>query len=201
MHGHFEDINAIQVALISGNLVEARKLAAQVRLGFSGPAPEGWAPYIERSIASAEMLEVSDDLAMAARLAGTMANTCGDCHRSHDLVVIEHVAIAPPAEEDAFDNFMLQHRWAADRMWEGLIGPSDAAWQAGAKALQSTELSEEDIGERLIVTPAISAILLQIRDDAKAATTTDGAEQRQELYGRFLAGCASCHRDMKNQRD
>jgi len=201
MHGHFEDINAIQLALISGSLLSARAMAKKVRLGFAGPAPQGWEPFIERSVASAEMLEVTDDLEMAARLASAMAATCGDCHRSQDLVVIRHVAVAPPREEDRLSNFMTQHRWAADRMWEGIIGPSDEAWQAGALALQTTELSKQDIGERIVVTPEIEAMLQQIQSDAAAASKTEGSEDRQKLYGRFLSGCASCHRDMKNQLD
>jgi cytochrome c553 len=201
MHGHFEDINAIQLALISCSLLSARAMAKKVRLGFSGAAPPGWEPFIERSVASAEMLEVTDDLGMAARLASAMAATCGDCHRSQDLVVIRHVAVAPPKEDDRLSNFMTQHRWAADRMWEGIIGPSDEAWQAGAQALQTTELTKEDIGERIVVTPEIEAMLAQIQTDAAAAITTEGSEERQKLYGRFLSGCASCHRDLKNQLD
>jgi cytochrome c553 len=201
MHGHFEDINAIQLALISGNLISARALAKNVRLGFAGPSPEGWEPFIARSVASAEMLEVTDDLEMAARLASIMASTCGDCHRAQDLVVISHVAIAPPKEEDRLTNFMTQHRWAADRMWEGIIGPSDEAWQAGARALQNTELTKEDIDQRIVVTPYIEEMLVQIRIDAAAASSTEDSEERQKLYGRFLSGCASCHRDMKNQLD
>jgi len=201
MHGHFEDINAIQLALISGSLLSARAMAKKVRLGFAGPAPKGWEPYIERSVASAEMLEVTDDLEMAARLASAMAATCGDCHRSQGLAVIKHVAVAPPKEENRLSNFMTQHRWAADRMWEGIIGPSNEAWQAGALALQTTELSKEDIDQRLVVTPEMEALLVQIRTDAAAASSTSGSEERQKLYGRFLSGCASCHRDMKNQLD
>lgn len=201
MHLHFDDVNAIQLALISGNLVRTRELAKKVRIGFSGEAPHGWAPFIERSVASAEMLEVTTDLGMAARLAGTMAGTCGDCHRAQNVMVVDHVAVAPPRDEDRFSDFMIQHRWAADRMWEGLIGPSDAAWLAGAEALQATELTASDVGERLVLTPEIETLLAQIRKDANAAATTHGAAARQELYGSFLAGCASCHRDMMNQRD
>ncbi len=201
MHLHFDDVNAIQLALISGNLVRTRELAKKVRIGFSGEAPHGWAPFIERSVASAEMLEVTTDLGMAARLAGTMAGTCGDCHRAQDVMVVDHEAVAPPRDEDRFSDFMIQHRWAADRMWEGLIGPSDAAWIAGAEALKTTELSADDVGERLVLTPEIEILLAQIRSDATAAASINGAAARQALYGSFLAGCASCHRDMMNQRD
>ncbi|MCP4448441.1 MAG: hypothetical protein GY811_24325 [Myxococcales bacterium] len=201
MHMHFDDITAIQVALVSGNVVAARELAKKFREGFQGEKPQGWGPYIERSVASAEMLEVTDDLHMAARIAGTMAGTCGDCHRDQEINVVEHAAIAPPRNDDRFSDFMIQHRWAADRMWEGLIGPSDEAWRAGALALAGTEITREDIAERLLLTPEIERLLVQIRKDAAAASSVHGADMRQELYGSFLAGCASCHRDMMNQRD
>lgn len=201
MHLHFEDVNSIQLALISGNLVLARELAKQVRASFAGPAPEGWGPFIERSVASAEMLEVTDDLNMAARLAGAMAGTCGDCHRDQGIEVVDHDAVPPPRVDDKFQDFMVQHRWAADRMWEGIIAPSDAAWSAGAEVLASTELTLEDIGDKLVMTPEIEGWLQQIRKDGSAAATSESAEARQELYGSFLAGCASCHSAMMNQRD
>jgi len=201
MHQHFSDVGEIQLALISGNLVATRELAKHVRAGFQGPQPEGWAPFIERSVASAEMLEVTTDLTMAARLAATMANTCGDCHRAHQVTVVEHVAEPPPHEDEKFSDFMVQHRWAADRMWEGLIGPSDEAWRAGAAVLATTALTAEDVGERLVLTPEIEALLIQIRSDASAASSATSATARQDLYGSFLSGCASCHRDMMNQRD
>ena len=201
MHMHFDDINAILLALISGNLVSARTLATKVRHGFSGEQPVGWKPFIERTIASAEILEVTDDLAIAAGIAATMAGTCGDCHVAENAAVINQTAMPPPHEEDPFSDFMTQHRWGADRMWEGIIGPSDEAWRAGAKALATTDLSADDVGEHLIMTPEIEALLVQVRRDSAAAPTTEGAENRQKLYGSFLAGCASCHRDMMNQRD
>lgn len=201
MHLHFNDINEIQLALISGNLVGARELGQKIKEGFRGEMPQGWAPFVERTIASAEMLRVSDDLAMATRIASTMANTCGDCHRAQNIVVIDHVAVAPPDEGDRFSNFMIQHKWSADRMWEGLIGPSDEAWKAGAAALTRVELTPDDVGEELDLTPEIEALLVQFKADASAAAAATTAEERQELYGSFLAGCASCHRDMMNQRD
>ncbi len=201
MHRHFDDINAIQLALISGNLTQVRVLAQRIRVGFSGPVPSGWEPFIERSVVSAEMLSVVDDLGMAARVASLMAGTCGDCHRNQNVVVVKHEAISPPHESDRFSDFMIQHRWAADRMWEGLIGPSDAAWLAGTQVLSTTPLTAEDLGERLILNPAIEGLLVQIRKDGEAASRALDAKGRQELYGSFLAGCAGCHQQMMNQRD
>ena len=201
MHLHFDDVNAIQLAIISGNLNAVRDLANKARAGFSGESPPGWAPFVERSMASTEMLVVAEDLQMAARIASTMAGTCGDCHRTQGVQVVDHQAVAPPREEDKFSDFMIQHRWAADRMWEGIIGPSDSAWQAGAEALASTSLTNEDVGVRLEMTPEIETLLAQIRGDAAVARTTLGAAARQELYGRFLAGCAGCHRNMMDQQD
>lgn len=201
MHLHFADINEIHLALISGNLIAARQMAKKVRVGFAGAQPKGWEPFIKRTVASAEMLEVTSDLDMAARLASTMAGTCGDCHRAQNIEVVEHVALPPPREEDKFSDFMTQHRWAAERMWEGLIGPSEAAWNAGSAVLGNTDLGTKDLEGHLSSTPEIEALLAQLRNDASVANKTQGSQNRQELYGSFLSGCAGCHLQMMNQRD
>lgn len=201
MHLHFADINAIHLALISGNLISAREMAKKVRAGFAGPQPKGWEPFIKRTVASAEMLEVTDDLGMAARLASTMANTCGDCHRAQGIEVVEHVAVPPPREEDKFSDFMIRHQWASDRLWEGMIGPSEAAWNAGSAALGDIDFTLADLEGHLLATPEIEALLAQLRSDAAAANKTKGNQNRQELYGSFLSGCAGCHLQMMNQRD
>ena len=88
---------------------------------------------------------------------------------------------------------MLRHLWAADRMWEGLVGPSEEAWMAGAKAMAETEpalarafrssataqVAEELLGEiNLLATEALNAYDLGLRAD---------------VYGRLLGTCNRCH--------
>lgn len=201
MHSHFDDINEIQLSLISGNLLQANNKAKAVRSSFSGSSPDNWAPFIERILKAAESLEGAVDLQDAAQDAATMAATCGSCHKSQGVLVVQHQAVPPPVEDDRFSNFMVQHRWATDRLWEGLIGPSDDAWRAGVKVLAITELSIEDVDERLIVTPEIVATLNQLRSDAAVAGDANSPEEREKLYGSLLGSCAGCHLNMQNQYD
>jgi cytochrome c553 len=203
MHRHFDDVTAIQQALISGDLLLAQSLAKQTRAGFAGPAPEKWGPFIERTVASAEMMEAAKDLDMAARVAATMAGTCGDCHSNLGIHATGvHVEPAPTAEgNNSFSSYMRRHRWAADRMWDGLIGPSDAAWNAGVQVLISTPLKAEDVSNQMVVTPEIEALLKQVEESSTTAQVAQTPEQWRELYGGLLAGCASCHRLMISQHD
>lgn len=201
MHSHFDDINKIQLSLISGNLLEAQNKANAVSRSFSGQSPANWSPFINRILKAAESIKGADTLKVAAREAATMAATCGSCHQSQGVIVVNHQAVPPPNEEDRFSNFMVQHRWATDRLWEGLIGPSDEAWKAGAKVLATTELNTEDVDERLIVTEEIVELIARMRSDAAQAGDTNTLEAREQLYGSFLSSCAGCHLNMQNQRD
>jgi hypothetical protein len=201
MHRHFEDVNAIERALISGDLASAHEHAHSAREGFRGRIPAGWDRYVERAVASAEMMEVTTDLGVAARLAGTMAGTCGDCHTARSVQAVQLDKAVPERSGDSFDDFMLRHRWATDRMWEGLIGPSNAAWNAGAAVLKETHVDEADVAGRIEMTPELRDLLGEIRRAAQTAEETQGYKERQLLFGNLLAGCAGCHRAMLDQAD
>jgi hypothetical protein len=88
---------------------------------------------------------------------------------------------------------MIRHLWAADRMWEGLVGPSSAAWEAGARVLAE---DWEGFGEAIRASSSpdraqsyVNAIQeLGIR--ASMATTQDA---RAGAYGDLLGTCNRCH--------
>lgn len=194
MHAHFEDINAIQRALIAGDVAAARAHAEHFIAGFSGTTPEGWTPFVERAVASAEMMKVSTDLAMSAQLAGTMAGTCGDCHRAHELSVISLDDSSPESTDT-----MLRHRWATDRLWEGIIGPSEDAWRAGAALLASEAMAPETVEGAIEVTPQIVALIDNLSEQASLAHATADPEERKVIYGRLLSSCAGCHHTMRRE--
>ena len=76
-------------------------------------------------------------------------------------------------------------------MWEGLIGPSDERWIAGASALTTVPLNVV----AQAVTPAsmldVDDVTLVRRDAERALTTPAG--DRAALFGTLLASCAHCH--------
>ena len=82
---------------------------------------------------------------------------------------------------------MVRHLWAADRMWEGLVGPSDDAWLAGSSALAGS-LSLPSGNVR-----GPEELLRQVGALAGEAETATGQEARAEIYGRLLGTCSQCH--------
>jgi mono/diheme cytochrome c family protein len=76
--------------------------------------------------------------------------------------------------------------WAIEQLWQGLIGPSDAAWQSGAGSLQ------EGSGHPRL--PRAQRVRLErVRAlGGEAGSAASGAD-RGRIYGRILAECGSCH--------
>jgi cytochrome c553 len=90
---------------------------------------------------------------------------------------------------------MASHQWAAARMWEGLIGPSDDRWLEGARTMarsRTTIIAES--GELGIADDAARTRLL-----AERATRLGDPDERATLYGEMLATCAHCHHAIRDR--
>ena len=84
---------------------------------------------------------------------------------------------------------MLRHAWAADRMWDGLLTPSDALWESGATALSEDPLflADDESGTEAAVL-AREVHLLGIE-----ARRLQDPDHQAGIYGRLLGTCARCH--------
>ncbi len=89
---------------------------------------------------------------------------------------------------------MAAHQWAVARMWEGVIGPNDERWNAGAKALQRAPLTiAAETGEL-----GIADDVVLIRLYARRAIVTRAMSERAELFGQLLGTCARCHATIRD---
>jgi cytochrome c553 len=80
---------------------------------------------------------------------------------------------------------MVAHALATDELWQGLMGPSDARWAAGARTLIDAPALDSDV-------PDVAAAAHHLRDLAQRGTTVDAAG-RARLFGDVLLTCATCH--------
>src|SRR5690606_31720974 len=98
--------------------------------------------------------------------------------------------VAPP--DGDIEAQMERHQWGAARLWEGVIGPSDDAWLAGARVVAAQDI---DLGTTTRGKPNadVAAHAEALRTLASEATRTDEPAARSELYGTMLHTCASCH--------
>ena len=89
--------------------------------------PENFEPYVGLMRQYAREINNASDLKSAAISVSGMAKTCSNCHLVNEIE-IEFGYDQEPAQWSDTVSHMQRHQWAADRLWEGLIGPSDTAW-------------------------------------------------------------------------
>jgi mono/diheme cytochrome c family protein len=202
MHGHLDHISEIKHAVIAGDLEATRKPAIWLA---THDAPEGltgaWLPYVEEMRRYAARAAEAEDLVAAAGAISEIARTCGDCHRASGFSIAFGFDERPPSDQQSLMTQMQRHLWAADRMWEGLIGPSDVAWNRGAHILSEVNLVSSDIAESGTAGASaaenqeqISALLGRARGMGEMGSQAVSVELRSGLYGEFLSSCASCHK-------
>jgi mono/diheme cytochrome c family protein len=81
---------------------------------------------------------------------------------------------------------MHQHAWAAQRLWEGLIGPSEAAWSDGRNELNELTVDRE-------LSPALRPQLAKIHNLAQPLPGNPDDVQRGDRYAAIIATCGECH--------
>jgi hypothetical protein len=122
-----------------------------------------------------------------------MGKSCGDCHRALNRGPQFARANQPVSSDQPMTGAMLRHRWAADQMWDGLIGPSDSAWRRGTSALQEEATYTELIRPNVPRGDAMRAMAISIRQLGARGQNESDPEQRAILYGRLLTTCTACH--------
>ena len=90
---------------------------------------------------------------------------------------------------------MARHKWAADRLWDGLVIPDEAEWDDGVEALDATPLTLEDLPADL--QPEVARLAARVHELAGAASTAETIEEKSRIYGELLGMCAACHQSVK----
>lgn len=196
MHEHLARITTIKSLIIMGNLEGIREPAVWLadHEAVAG-LPENYEPYVDQMRRYAREVSNATDFESAAMAVSDMARTCSNCHLVNE-VEIEFGYDQVPAEWSDTVSHMQRHQWAADRLWEGLIAPSDAAWNRGADMLIDVPLHPEDVmdGDSAEVDPAgLDRVARRIHVLAGRGTNVTTPAGRSEIYGEMLGLCAECH--------
>lgn len=192
MTDHFLIVTWARDSVIVGLLEPLREplntLAAYRYEGMDVPA---WSAQLAELQAAARLTASAQTLDVAAAGVATMGRICGDCHTQ------KHggPTVAPPPKDlghyyakDFVPERMERHMIAADLLWEGLTGPSDATWKAGADALVN---APEQLDEELPV--RFETDLREIRALGVKASEASTLSDRADAFGLLLATCADCH--------
>jgi hypothetical protein len=101
-----------------------------------------------------------------------------------------------PADWADTNTHMQRHQWAADRLWEGLIGPSDIAWNRGTDMLVDVPLHPADVMDETTNgtdSDVIDKIAHRVHLLGGQGTNVRTPDARSELYAELLGLCADCH--------
>ena len=196
MHEHLERISEIKKQIIRGNLDGVNDPATWLaeHESVSG-LPKNFEPYVELMRNYAHQVLAAPDLSAAAVAVSRMARTCGNCHLVNEIE-IEFSDEQTPADWSDTITHMQRHQWAADRLWEGLIAPSDTAWSRGTDMLVDVPLGPTDVldGTTSVANAtAIDEIARRVHLLGGQGTNTRTPDSRSVLYGEILGLCADCH--------
>ena len=194
MYAHFDRAVEVHDALVRGNLEEA-KVAAD---WLANHPREKWLP--EGADAESAMMRryagrvsQATSLGPAATATAQMGQACGACHATYGVDPRFLIGTAPP-EGTGPKAEMARHVWAAERMWEGLVGPQDYAWESGAAALKGGWLNPGDLVAAPQDSDRLRTLTQKVYTLGSEAEACTDAEEKAEIYGEFLTTCIDCHR-------
>lgn len=189
MRQHFSKIRDIERAVVAGDLelvaALAKELAEFEATGVSGYVEEEQAVRL-----AASSLGTAASLPEAATLAADLAHLCGDCHST--MTAITAFEWSPPPD-NVEDKRMLRHQWAMDRLWEGIVGPSDALWNQGAEVLEQPGFDANDVVSDPAIATEVQALADSVQSLGAKAVLTNEPAARAALYKDLLQTCAACH--------
>ncbi len=193
MHRNLARTVDIQTGVVQGDLEKAQKAAVWLvgredQMAFSGEGKE----YQSAMLHIARRISETEDLSEVALQTGQLAGSCGACHQA--LGGGPRFAVGTSAPDgDSQEALMVRHLWAADRMWEGLVGPSDEAWEAGARAISETQPALARAHRASTSAEGTGDLLQEVNLLSKEAMEATGLESRANVYGRLLTTCNQCH--------
>ncbi len=192
MKEHFESIRSVERAIVLGDMTLAKREAEALANHQSAQEIENYSEEIEGVRATATAIAKAETLAVMAASAATLATQCGSCHLITNSITSFEWTEAPVPNETGADR-MQRHRWAMDRLWEGLVGPSQHSWRAGATVLQADPMPASMLSLHGMPEADAKAKLATLQSLATKAQSLESLDDRAKLYGELLTTCSGCH--------
>lgn len=192
MHEHYDAVLEIQGAVIAGKL-EGTREPARYLAEHEAPAgmPAEWGEHVEAMRTAANAALEAQDIASAATATANLGLSCGGCHIANGITV-EFDDVERPSDDEKAKSHMQRHQWAADRMWEGLIGPADVSWSRGGNMLFESPMRPNAVKHKG-PDDDWKGMARRIHQLAANSTTVRDLEKKGEIYAEFLGNCAACH--------
>ena len=188
MHVRYRAVQGIEISIALARLDRTRADANRIATQDDPDLLAEWRPYVASIRDEAARVAASSDTVVAAKSMARLGRACARCHQATGA----QIAFAPapePAVDGKLGPEMARHQWAAAQMWDGLIGPNDDRWTAGARAFGDAPLAITAESGAL----GIADDVARTRALAARALVTGDQDARADLYGEMLATCAHCH--------
>jgi hypothetical protein len=193
MHENLARVTTMQEAVIRGDIeasVEPARWIADNQPTAGLPAgQEGVLADMKKQAA---VVAEAKDPKNAATATAMVISYCGTCHAAAKVAPAIPEAPKPVAEAGVAAH-MMEHQWATDLLYQGLVLPSDERWQKGLAAMEGTPLSEKDLPKDAKLTKEIVALEKKVHELAAKAKTATDLGTKVAFYGEYIGGCAGCH--------
>lgn len=195
MVGHYENVSRLYAEAAAGRLDGVHREAQELLARESGQGlPADVAVLVEELRTYAGLAARAPDVTSAASAVARVAASCGTCHRTMNRRLKYENVTGPPQGDTPVATRMLRHWWAADRLWDGLVYPSDEAWRAGASVLRDAPLFTDELTRDVEQYEAVTKLAWTVHEIGARAGSVQDQSARAALYGELLTTCASCHR-------
>lgn len=188
MHENFSLVRAIERLLLRGKLAEARDFARAIAIAPDEPGMSTWSKQTLLVRDRAAELASATTLDAAFVAESKLATECAGCHLATGVAPEFATPSQPPPDQATVAARMARHLWAADRLWEGMIGMADDSWRAGLEILAQPPLPAVEMGE---VRARFARQLQRLAETARKSKSTD--KDRAATYAQMLTQCAACH--------
>lgn len=196
MAEHYMKASEARQALISAEMETAQTAMQWLADNETnqGSLPDEARPHLTAMRERAGAFAEAETLTEAGVAFGRVLTTCGDCHAA---VEQGPTFTAPPVPEgEELPARMQRHRWSAERMWDGLVARDEGTYRDGALVLEDVILHPEELPQGVLEPERVQAIADRVHELGDEALEAEDWAKRGEVYGEFLATCATCHRAM-----
>ncbi len=190
MREHFSRARGVHTAVLYGDLPLVRETARGLAESHPAGLPEGRDFLMVNVRVAARAVERSRTLGEAATGAGSLAESCAVCHRAYDAAAGVRARLDVP-QLGSMGRHMARHRWAVDRLWEGIVALDDDLWKAGVEAFAERPLDATALASR----GGDIAISLgtKLHELGAGGREVEGTGARAQRFGEILEVCVACH--------
>lgn len=193
MQRSYEEVRALEAALLFGRIEEARTHAAALAALAPDAHPRGSALGVVH--ARAQEIMAAADVGAALPSFADLVVGCGSCHRDM-RAALRPTTSREPIDERTLSSRMARHLWAAELLFDGFIIPSSASRRRGLEVLAVPPLAPErmsaDRGKQAEL-EAFGARLSNLAFEASSEPTDDAPASGSFFYVRVLEACTGCH--------